>query len=299
MGFMKRLKDIASGRIARNNQIIGNHGVRICEKLKTHANPLLEILVRETAICTIQFLEAALFDVEDFKYNDGTVEPNPFKENLDRLDAKSSYEMFKLVAGNFLIALFAEGIFRDDETRIDIPELRDQFFNIYDYNDEDRQIFYELLKLAQNDLLGDGKEKGLPYQGVQLYDYIFKRAYNINPPEYVYQLMNFTLHLKETGNKIFIPEFVEGIKELYKKRLSTDEITSKLRIDKNQTKIAIGDFKEPEDNKEASTSENDDDFTTRILCSDGTCIGVVGEDGYCKECGKKMNVDGGRSQEYK
>jgi predicted amidophosphoribosyltransferase len=28
------------------------------------------------------------------------------------------------------------------------------------------------------------------------------------------------------------------------------------------------------------------DFSQRILCSDGTCIGVVDEKGICKVCGK-------------
>jgi len=28
------------------------------------------------------------------------------------------------------------------------------------------------------------------------------------------------------------------------------------------------------------------DFSKRILCSDGTCIGVVDEKGICKVCGK-------------
>jgi hypothetical protein len=28
------------------------------------------------------------------------------------------------------------------------------------------------------------------------------------------------------------------------------------------------------------------DFSTRVLCSDGACIGVIGEDGKCKVCGK-------------
>ena len=28
------------------------------------------------------------------------------------------------------------------------------------------------------------------------------------------------------------------------------------------------------------------DFESRLLCSDGTCIGVIGPDGRCKECGK-------------
>jgi hypothetical protein len=37
-------------------------------------------------------------------------------------------------------------------------------------------------------------------------------------------------------------------------------------------------------------NENDDpdsiDFSTRILCSDGACIGVIDETGKCKICGK-------------
>ncbi len=28
------------------------------------------------------------------------------------------------------------------------------------------------------------------------------------------------------------------------------------------------------------------DFSKRILCSDGTCIGVINKDGFCTECGK-------------
>ena len=28
------------------------------------------------------------------------------------------------------------------------------------------------------------------------------------------------------------------------------------------------------------------DFSERILCGDGNCIGVIGPDGRCKECGR-------------
>jgi hypothetical protein len=28
------------------------------------------------------------------------------------------------------------------------------------------------------------------------------------------------------------------------------------------------------------------DFASRVLCSDGTCIGVINEQGVCKVCGK-------------
>ncbi len=32
----------------------------------------------------------------------------------------------------------------------------------------------------------------------------------------------------------------------------------------------------------------DDDWDKRVLCSDGACIGVIGPDGKCKECGKPL-----------
>lgn len=38
--------------------------------------------------------------------------------------------------------------------------------------------------------------------------------------------------------------------------------------------------------KEEDTSTEDDDWGKRVLCSDESCIGVIGPDGRCKECGK-------------
>ena len=33
-----------------------------------------------------------------------------------------------------------------------------------------------------------------------------------------------------------------------------------------------------------------DDWQDRVLCSDGNCIGVIGPDGRCKECGKPFRM---------
>lgn len=35
----------------------------------------------------------------------------------------------------------------------------------------------------------------------------------------------------------------------------------------------------------------DDDFSRRVLCSDGTCIGVIDEKGICKVCGKPYKAE--------
>ena len=32
--------------------------------------------------------------------------------------------------------------------------------------------------------------------------------------------------------------------------------------------------------------QENDDFSDRILCSDGSCIGIIDEKGFCRECGK-------------
>ncbi|KJS31806.1 MAG: hypothetical protein VR64_09715 [Desulfatitalea sp. BRH_c12] len=37
---------------------------------------------------------------------------------------------------------------------------------------------------------------------------------------------------------------------------------------------------------EDAMAEDDDEWSGRRLCSDGNCIGVIGPDGRCKECGR-------------
>ena len=37
---------------------------------------------------------------------------------------------------------------------------------------------------------------------------------------------------------------------------------------------------------EKSSGDADSDWEARTLCSDGNCIGIIGPDGRCKECGK-------------
>jgi len=45
-----------------------------------------------------------------------------------------------------------------------------------------------------------------------------------------------------------------------------------------------------EDEDHTSDSEADSDWENRTLCDDESCIGVIGPDGRCKECGKLFRV---------
>ena len=42
---------------------------------------------------------------------------------------------------------------------------------------------------------------------------------------------------------------------------------------------------------ETEKPRDDIDWNNRVLCSDGNCIGVIGTDGRCKECGLLFDGD--------
>ncbi len=42
--------------------------------------------------------------------------------------------------------------------------------------------------------------------------------------------------------------------------------------------------------KRENDIQSDDDWDNRVLCSDESCIGVIGSDGKCKECGKPLSL---------
>ena len=43
------------------------------------------------------------------------------------------------------------------------------------------------------------------------------------------------------------------------------------------------------DDKAPAAPDTDDEWENRTLCSDESCIGVIGPDGRCKECGKSYS----------
>jgi len=74
----------------------------------------------------------------------------------------------------------------------------------------------------------------------------------------------------------------------YEGLLNVTERPSQAAADNQEAEADEADLAE-EDNTVAGdedASEEDPDWETRILCSDGNCIGVIGSDGRCLECGK-------------
>ncbi|MCG6533674.1 MAG: hypothetical protein L7F78_03085 [Syntrophales bacterium LBB04] len=64
---------------------------------------------------------------------------------------------------------------------------------------------------------------------------------------------------------------------------STGNVTAETNLNKTAN-LPLNQEISKESGSENSTA--DEEWENRVLCSDGCCIGIIGPDGKCKECGK-------------
>lgn len=200
------LKNILSGRVFKSNRLIQNHVVRVCNKIDNSDDSVLYSLISSTSFSTLFILEHFYFDVPDYKYNDGRVEKNPFKQHLDKLDEHNSYSIFKWCSGLFFSGMIINNLFKNIPVNVDT--LRDSFFRIYEYNDEDKMIYFDLYNLWMN---YKNNNEG-PDPQVRLYDYIFEKGFKIQLTETLYFSMFFPGTFMLTFKDKFLNDFLELIK---------------------------------------------------------------------------------------
>ena len=54
---------------------------------------------------------------------------------------------------------------------------------------------------------------------------------------------------------------------------------------------AKGSEPQPREDEPEDLPALDEDWDSRVLCSDESCIGVIGPDGRCRECGRPHKPD--------
>jgi AAA15 family ATPase/GTPase len=100
--------------------------------------------------------------------------------------------------------LIAEEHLRRNKDRADLSETKIQFFSLYEYDDEDIEIFDELLELIT--------KYERPTPEIRLYERIFERAFKIDAPEVLYHMMEFESLFVNSFNKSFLPHFLERLR---------------------------------------------------------------------------------------
>lgn len=209
MGFLKYISKVVTGRMAKENQLVGNHCIRIMEKVKNTPDNFLKAIVNSTAICSYHVLIGLLFDRKKYQYDDGFKEFNPFSTNIDKISRETSYEMFKLIAGYFF-GLFLVTCFYylryEDVKGTEEDQLKNNFLTIYEFDAEDKKFFDDLLEVMSKML---SEDKGSVTPEILLYDYIYKKSFGKAPPELLVHYLKFTALCDNLYSSIFPDGFVK------------------------------------------------------------------------------------------
>ena len=108
------------------------------------------------------------------------------------------------MAGNYLVHLIAEEHVGGIKDRAALSETKIQFFSLYEYEDDDIEIFDELLELIT--------KYERPTPEIRLYERIFKKAFKIDAPEVLYHMLEFESVFVNSFNKSFLPHFLERLR---------------------------------------------------------------------------------------
>ena len=103
---------------------------------------------------------------------------------------------------------------------------------------------------------------------------------------------SITYYDNENNENVEIPPLEEQLKKcsMCAEKIKLEALKCRFcgeMFDKDEVNKQANKFKENAKNKLV----NSEDFSDRILCSDGNCIGILGSDGNCKECGKPFGKE--------
>lgn len=167
MGFFSHLGDAFSGKIYKQNTLVGANIVKILEKSQKLPNS--KFIKHWSFACILStdvILNYLLFEKQKNKVN-------TFKNNIDKLTEDNVFEIIKLLAGHHL------SVFKRNKNNIEFLKkfnmneeiLENNIFSFFSFTRDDEKTFRELDKEFDED-------SGTKYF-LRLYQKIFEKAYEM------------------------------------------------------------------------------------------------------------------------
>jgi len=155
MGIFSNLGDALSGKIYKQNTLIGGHVVKLIKRVETR--PQSDFIKQWIYSCIASInalLSTLLFeDIRNKEGNDSIIfadgakqSLNPFKQNVGKLNEQKSFEIFKLLGGHYL-AVFLQN--KDNlaflkTISLNTPKLEEEIFTIFDFTRGDETTYRKL-----------------------------------------------------------------------------------------------------------------------------------------------------------
>jgi len=199
MGFFGHLGDALSGKIYKQNTLVGSNIAKLLEK--SQKLPDSKFVKHWAFACVLSCnvsLEYLLFEKEG-------EEINAFKKNIGKLDVNGVFEIIKLLTGHYLSA------FKRNEGNVNIlkklnmniEKLEEDVFSIFSFTRDDEKIFRELDKEFDDD--------SAKYF-LHLYQKIFEKAYEMPDEKDAFGSMLMSGIISNTYTGVFINALSDKLK---------------------------------------------------------------------------------------
>lgn len=199
MGIFKYLGDAFSGKIYKQNTLVGSNIAKLLEKSQKLSDSKFIKHWAFACILTCNVsLDYLLFEKEG-------EEINAFKKNIGKLDENKVFEIIKLLTGHYLSA------FKRNEGNINllkalnmnIEKLEEDVFSTFSFTRDDEKIFRELDKEFDN-------EPAKYF--LHLYQKIFERAYEMPHEKDAFGSMLMSSIISNTYTGVFINALNDKLK---------------------------------------------------------------------------------------
>lgn len=176
MGIFKYFGDAFSGKIYKENTLIGSNVAKLLEKSqKLSDSKFIKHWTLSCLVCIHHVLDILLIE-------DTGDEVNTFKKHLKKLDKDKVFEIIKLLSGHYFSAfhLNKNNIEFLKKFKINEEEFKDDFFSMFEFTRDDEKVFK---KLEKEHISGNNAYI------LHLYQKIFEKAYGMPDEKNIFAAM--------------------------------------------------------------------------------------------------------------
>lgn len=198
MGFFSYLKDVTSGKIKNQNELIHGNIAKLIQKV----SPLEDSDLIKDWITTFSLIAGVVIEQLLFKETEAV----QFNKHVKEVDEEKAYQIFKLIGGYYLHAFL---INKDIDVvlkhaNIDKEEFEKKITAYMDYDNDDKEEYRSLIKLSESDRLR---------YFTKLNQRIWQKGFGINVEgkQNIHEINYFGQFLGRSFLDTFIPEIAKRL----------------------------------------------------------------------------------------
>jgi len=173
MGLFSNFGDALSGKIYKQNTLIGSNVAKLINKVESRQD-FIKCWIYSCVASIDGLLDMLLF--QDLKGKDdkgNEIDFNDFKKNIEKLNEQKVFEIFKLLSGHFLMVFLKnkDNVAFLKSVKLKKEDFEEEIITIFDFTKSDNEDYKKLDKKFSTNAAG---------YFLNLYDEIFSKGFEIS-----------------------------------------------------------------------------------------------------------------------